>query len=183
MKFNTKIFFIASVLMAGLTACSVESPREEVKTQPEIPVDAVPGQLLVRFDARVADVLDKAGLTRCGSSAPMTRSGVLSVDEILDLVDGYHIERVFPVDKRNEAKAREEGLHLWYVVKFDDDVPVHEVAGRLARLGEVSCVEYNRTLKKANTSKATPLTMEKVRQLAGRSVSSDFDDPLLPQQC
>ena len=181
MKLDIKICFIASVLMAGLAACSVEAPREEVKTQPEIPADAVPGQLLVRFDARVADVLDRAGLTKSGS-APMTRSGVLGVDEILELVDGYEIERVFPVDARSEAKAREAGLHLWYVVRFDEDCSLIEVASRLSKLGEVSHVAYNRTLKKANDRRAVPLTMEKVKALTATTGQTGFNDPLLPEQ-
>ena len=111
---------MASVLAAGLTACSVDehrvaSDREEPQV-PELSADVVEGQLLVRFDARVSDVLDKAGLTKSGLSEEMKRSGVLSVDEILDLVEGYRIERVFPVDERSEAKAREEGLHLWWIL-------------------------------------------------------------------
>ncbi len=173
---------IAAVLLTGLAACSVEGPHEEVKTQPETPVDAVPGQLLVRFDARVADILDQAGLTKSGPSASMTRSGVLSVDEILSLVDGYEIERVFPVDVRSEAKAREEGLHLWYVVRFDENHPVHDVASKLSKLGEVSRVEYNRTLKRASDKKVIPLTMEMVRELTAESETASFDDPLFSQQ-
>ena len=111
---------------------------------------------------------------------PMTRSGILSVDEILGLVDGYEIERVFPVDVRTEDKAREEGLHLWYVVRFSEDCSVEKVAADLAKLGEVDRVEFNRTLKRASEKKAVPLTMEKVRQLTASS--SAFNDPLLPQQ-
>ena len=175
-----KNILIASAFAVGFTACSVEAPQEEVKHQPEASSDALPGQLLVRFDAGVANALDKAGVTKSGPAMPMTRSGVLSVDEILDLVGGYEIERVFPVDARTEDKAREEGLHLWYVVRFSEDCSVEKVAADLARLGEVSRVEFNRQLKRANDKKAVPLTMEKVRQLT--AASSAFNDPLLPEQ-
>ena len=177
-----KNIFIASAFALGFTACSVESPVQDShdKHNPEASVDALPGQLLVRFDARVADILDKAGVTKSGPAMPMTRSGILSVDEILTLVDGYEIERVFPVDVRTEDKAREEGLHLWYVVRFSEDCSVEKVAADLAKLGEVDRVEFNRTLKRATEKKAVPLTMEKVRQLTASS--SAFNDPLLPQQ-
>ena len=177
-----RYIIIASALIAGLASCAVEAPQEEVKNLPEAALDAVPGQLLVRFDARVADILDKAGLTKSGPAAPMTRSGVLSVDEILDIAGGYHIERVFPVDMRTEAKAREEGLHLWYVVSFSEDQPVEKVAAELSKLGEVSRVEFNRTLKRANDKPAVPLTMEKIRQLTTKAAPSAFDDPLLGDQ-
>ena len=177
-----RYIIIASALIAGLASCAVEAPQEEVKNLPEAALDAVPGQLLVRFDARVADILDQAGLTKSGPAAPMTRSGVLSVDEILDIAGGYHIERVFPVDMRTEAKAREEGLHLWYVVSFSEDQPVEKVAAELSKLGEVSRVEFNRTLKRANDKPAVPLTMEKIRQMTTKAAPSAFDDPLLGDQ-
>ena len=177
-----RYMIIASALIVGLASCAVEAPQEEVKNLPEAALDAVPGQLLVRFDARVADILDKAGLTKSGTAAPMTRSGVLSVDEILDIAGGYHIERVFPVDMRTEAKAREEGLHLWYVVMFSEDQPVEKVAAELSKLGEVSRVEFNHTLKRANDKPAVPLTIEKIRQMTTKAEPSAFDDPLLGDQ-
>ena len=172
--------------MAGFAACSVEGPETGTLTEgdkaPMITEDVVKGQLLVRFDPRVSDILDRAGITKSGPMAPMTRSGILSVDEILDLVDGYQIERVFPVDMRSEEKARKEGLHLWYVVRFSDEHPVEKVAADLARLGEVSRVEYNRTLKRASDDKPTPLSVERLNELAANAVSGAFNDPLLSDQ-
>ena len=180
------IYVLASALAAGLISCSVEGPDASLPSDeqqlPQMSADVLSGQLLVRFDARVSDILDKAGLTKSGPSAPMTRSGVLSVDEILELVDGYQIERVFPVDVRSEEKARQEGLHLWYVVRFSEDHSVEKVAADLSKLGEVSRVEYNRTLKRASDSKAVPLTMDKINELTGRTASAAFNDPLLPDQ-
>ena len=175
MNIRAKIYFAAASLVLGLASCAIDAPVEApMPEQPQTSVtDAVPGQLLVRFDARVADALEQAGVTK---------SGVLSVDEILALVDGYHIERVFPVDPRSEAKARENGLHLWYVVKFNPEYDVEKVAEDLAKLGEVNRVEFNRTLKRASDKKATPLTMDMVRQLTTKASSSSFDDPYLAYQ-
>ncbi len=179
-----KTIFIWISVLVGLTACSVEQPQsgnapEEPKAPQEV-TDALEGQLLVRFDERVSDILDKAGVTKSGPSSPMTRSGVLTVDEILDLVDGYQIERVFPVDVRTEDKARKDGLHLWYVVRFSDKHSVENVAADLSMLGEVSRVEYNRLLKRSTERKAVPLTAEKLRELAPRAGA--FNDPLLSEQ-
>ena len=185
MNIRARIYFVATALVMGLASCAIDAPVE--MPQPETgyqtaPADAVPGQLLVRFDPSVAEVLDEAGLTKSGPAMPMTKSGVLTVDQILDLVEGYQIERVFPVDPRSEQKARMEGLHLWYVVKFSEDYPVEKVASDLSKLGEVSRVEFNRTLKKASDKNATPLTMEKVRQLTKSAATPTFDDPLLGYQ-
>ena len=186
MAIRNIIYAMAAVLLTGLSACSVDVPETgaltEDKNTPQLTEDVVQGQLLVRFDARVSDILEKAGVTKSGPMMPMTRSGILSVDEILDLVEGYQIERVFPVDVRSEEKARKEGLHLWYVVRFSDVYPVDKVAADLSKLGEVSRVEYNRTLKKASDDKPTPLTIERLKELAANAAGGAFDDPLLSDQ-
>ena len=185
MNIRKTIYCFASVLIAGLTSCSVLSPEPEMPSgsdAPHLSEDVLQGQLLVRFDERVSDILDKAGVTKSGSQNPMSRSGVLSVDEILDLVEGYHIERVFPVDARSEEKSRKEGLHLWYVVRFSDEHPVEKVAADLSKLGEVSRVEYNRTLKRASDEKPTPLTLEKLQEYTAMAASGVFNDPLLTDQ-
>ena len=186
MAIRNIIYAMAAVLLTGLAACSVEVPETgalaEDKNTPQLTEDVVQGQLLVRFDARVSDILEKAGVTKSGPMMPMTRSGILSVDEILDLVEGYQIERVFPVDVRSEEKARKEGLHLWYVVRFSEEYPVDKVAADFSKLGEVSRVEYNRTLKKASDDKPTPLTLERLKELAANAAGGAFDDPLLSDQ-
>ena len=186
MAIRNIIYAMAAVLLSGLAACSVDLPETgaltEDKNTPHLSEDVVQGQLLVRFDARVSDILEKAGVTKSGPMMPMTRSGILSVDEILDLVEGYQIERVFPVDVRSEEKARKEGLHLWYVVRFSEEYPVDKVAADLSKLGEVSRVEYNRTLKKASDDKPTPLTIERHKELAANAAEGAFDDPLLSDQ-
>lgn len=186
MNIRKYIFFTTAVLAAGLASCSVEEQKVTtdavVSDVPELTADVVEGQLLVRFDAGVSEVLDKAGLTKSGPLMPMDRSGILSVDEILDLVDGYRIERVFPADSRSEAKAREEGLHLWYVVSFDEKHPVEKVAADLARLGEVSRVEFNRTLKRASHKPAVPLTAVQLADAMTKSSQQKFNDSYLRYQ-
>ena len=36
----------------------------------------------------------------------MTRSGIPSTDEVLDILGAYHFERIFPVDAKNEERTR-----------------------------------------------------------------------------
>ena len=186
MNIRKYIYLMSSVLCLGLTACSVDEHKvtgeHDGSMAPELSADVVEGQLLVRFDARVSDILDKAGVTKSGAKMPMDRSGVLSVDEILDLVEGYHIERVFPVDSRTEAKTREEGLHLWYVVRFPEKYSVAQVAADLSKLGEVSRVEYNRTLKRASDKKARPVSAEQLGQVMTKASSAVFNDSYLGYQ-
>ena len=186
MKNIYRLILTTTIIAASLAACSVEDPvagvpEEPLKVSP-VSDDAVAGELLVRFDEGVSKVLDQAGLITKSGEPAASRSGILTVDEILDLVEGYQIERVFPVDRRSEEKMREEGLHLWYVVRFSDKYPVEKVAADLARLGEVSKVEFNRTLKRANQNKAVPLTAAAIEQMAASAKPDGFNDPHLGLQ-
>ena len=177
---------IMTALTAGFSSCAIEEPVSVQADQTEklspVSEEALEGELLVRFDSRVSDILEKSGVTKSGPLAPASRSGVLSVDEILELVKGYQVERVFPIDTRSEEKARKEGLHLWYVVRFSDEYPVEKVAADLAQLGEVSRVEYNRTLKRAETGKAVPLTREAMKQMTASAKAAKFNDTHLGLQ-
>lgn len=174
------------MLLAG--ACSSETfptPDPETPGNGE-PVKPVAGELMIKFAPHVADLLDEAGIaTRCGAA---TRSGIFTVDEVLELVGGYEIERVFPLDKRTEERTREAGLHLWYRVGFSEEYTVEEVAERLAVLGEVQCVSPNRTIQRAyNTrQRVKPLTRAALdaMQRSTRSATAGypFNDVLLPMQ-
>lgn len=184
MKIRNNIYILTSLLMTVLVSCSIDesgmSSGKGGDKVSEIAVEALPGQLFVKFDASVSRILEQSGLTRSGIDAPMTRSGVMSVDEILDLVKGYQIERVFPVDARTEDTARHEGLHLWYIVRFSEDYPVEKVAADLSKLGEVNRVEYNRTLKRASTAKAVPFNATVVTKSGVKTAGPN--DPLLKYQ-
>ena len=185
MKNIYRIIFTAALLLAGLSACSVEEPVTGGVNAPEkvspVGSDVVTGELLVRFDESVSRILDEAGLITKSAGAA-DRSGILSVDEILDLVEGYQIERVFPVDVRTEEKARQEGLHLWYVVRFSEEHSVEKVASDLAKLGEVSRVEFNRTLKRASQTKAVPLTEASFKAMRSSAKPLQYNDPHLGLQ-
>ena len=186
MKNRHITFFSMIALIAGLSACDVKEPLAGEQDQPQkvspLSEDVLSGELLVRFDESVSEILDRAGLITKSGDSPASRSGILTVDEILDLVDGYRIERVFPVDRRSEEKMRKEGLHLWYVVRFSDEHPVDKVAADLARLGEVSRVEYNRTLKRAAETQAMPLTAAEIGRLNASAKTARFNDPHLGLQ-
>ena len=185
MLMKTRNIISVFALTALFAACMVDEQNMSVSapsqsSQLQNSKDALPGQLFVKFDPSVSKVLEQAGVTKSGIDSPATRSGVLTVDEILDLVEGYEIERVFPIDERTEETARHEGLHLWYVVRFSEEYSVAEVAQKLSVLGEVNRVEYNRTIKRANNSKPVQIPANVVT----RSSSSieGHNDPLLKYQ-
>lgn len=136
------------------------------------------GELLVKFSSDVVDILEKAGLTRGGE---LTRSESPSLNEVLDIVGGCHLERLFPIDEANEERTRTNGLHQWFVVRFDKELSTSDVAARLATLGTVQKVDFNRTIKRAYNGKATPLSVEKLQALTSATRVAE-GDPLLSEQ-
>ncbi len=155
MKFIKTIFIFTAVV--GAVSCVKEdfsgsSPAESGKY--EAPQGYLPGQVVLKFDESLSPLLDESGI----SSAPATRSGVSSVDELLEAVKGYRLERVFPATKDNEERSREAGLHLWYVVHFSEDENVDDVVKKLSVLGEVQAAAPVRTIKKAYNGKVIPFS-------------------------
>ena len=139
------------------------------------------GTVLVKFSPAVTEIIETTAKTRAGE---MTRSGVVTVDEVLETIDGYRLERVFPAVESAEERTRQAGLHQWYVVRFDGDVAVEEVARRFSRLGEVQTALPNRLIQHAYKGrKAVPLTAESMRHAATRAASDyRYNDPMLQYQ-
>ena len=138
------------------------------------------GEVLVKFTPEVAAILEEEGVVR----STVTRSGVSSVDEVLELVGGFEISRVFPRDNRHEERTVRDGLNLWYLVRYGNDYSAEEVARRFSQLGEVQKTDINRTIKRANTRKAQPLSQEAMEKMARATRASEnpFNDELYSQQ-
>lgn len=176
-----KFFYIAMVALA-LTGCSdslstIDS--SEGKADITIPSDAEAGELLIKFAPEMSSILDQAQMSKT-RSGKVTRSGIPSTDEVLDILGSYSFERVFPVDANTEARTREAGLHLWYTVKFDKSTDLKAAAERLKQLGEVTKVQTNGRIKRAyNTdSKRIYLSDKALQQKATRAAASgEPDDP------
>ncbi|MBE6208435.1 MAG: peptidase S8 [Rikenellaceae bacterium] len=172
------------LMLVAATALTVSCSKEEMMSPVDRPQEElqeptyVEGELIVKFSAEAASVIEQYVPTRSVG----TRSGVVSVDEVLALIGGYELERVFPHSAQNEAQTREAELDRWYVVRFDKRFSTEEVAAKLERLGEVQRVNLNRTLKRAYTGKATPLSREKLERMVTATRSLATNDPLFAMQ-
>lgn len=191
MKMKRQIFGIFAFALLCLGGCTRDEFPNPESGKPETgeQTEPIAGEVMVKFDPYVSEILDRLAVkTRSGEVA--TRSGILSVDEVLDLVGGYRIERVFPVDPRSEERTRNAGLHLWYRVCFGDDFTVEQVIERLSQLGEVQKVNANRTIQRAYNPKKKPIplkrealeAMQRSSRAAAAAPTYPFDDVLLPMQ-
>ena len=73
----------------------------------------------------------------------MTRSGIETVDEVLDQLRVTSLKRVFSDAGEHEARTRAAGLHRWYVLHFDEDQNLDEAAERLAGMAEISTIQFS----------------------------------------
>ncbi|MGM9763739.1 MAG: S8 family serine peptidase [Candidatus Cryptobacteroides sp.] len=175
---------IVYIILAIAAFSAVSCAEKESLNLPEKPVvlpetDAVEGELLVKFDARVADILDEV-LPATKAGGPATRSGIVTVDDVLELVGTYQFERVFPKNAKTENQTRQSEMHLWYIVRFDREHSLAEVSGRLRGLADVVQVQPNRKIKKNFSTKSVPVGTDEM--LVEKQAGVEFNDPYVKYQ-
>ena len=150
-----------------------------VVSEPEeifIPEGAEEGELLVKFVPEMTAILDQIA-EEAAANKVMTRSGIPSTDEVLRILGGYELERVFPVDPRHEERSRANGMHLWYIVRFDKNTDLKVAISSLRQLGEVSKIQCNTTLKRVDRRENKPVAISRERlQGAPGVANASFND-------
>lgn len=187
-----KKFLYNALIILALTACTEQDIIEQPSTpnggtEVRLPADVNSGELLIKFKPEMTDILDRTMTRATGSGGAITRSGIPSTDEVLEILGGYHFERIFPIDSKNEERTRIAGLHLWYQVKFDEDTDLQEAAKRLSALGEISKVQGNQRIKRAYDVKnrRSYISQSALQQRAATRSgvpAGRFSDPGLPYQ-
>ena len=179
----TKTFRISIFLVLALCAASCsDTLRDDMAATETLPVatDCEQGEVIVKFDAALTDALDRMTAGR------ETRLGVSSVDEALAILGAYDLERVFPVDPNTEERTRQQGMHLWYLVRFDESrLTVDEAVRQLSLLGEVQRVQANRHVYPSynRQRRAHVVGEEGLAAARARSAATlPFDDPGLANQ-
>ena len=141
-----------------------------------IPEGAEEGELLIKFVPEMTTILDQIA-EEAASGQMMTRSGIPSTDEVLRILGGYELERVFPVDPRYEERTRANGMHLWYIVRFDKNTDLKVAINSLKQLGEVSKVQCNTTLKRVDRRESKPVAISRERFKGAPTVDgASFND-------
>jgi len=180
----------AAFVFSAVSGCNVsEKLLLEIENEKNVPIVNTPdgaeaGEIIVKFKPELSDLLDQAVLTRSGSDGKLARLGIETVDDLMDIIGGYELERIFPVDARTEERTRECGLHLWYIVRFDENTDVAKAAKELSRLGELSKIQYSKEIKRTSVGKPVPFNAPVVTKAAPETkvASGTFNDPQLGWQ-
>lgn len=190
MKTKHIIFRILLLLLfLGMTACTNDDLTDKAPENKNtarianLSNGAIKGQVKVKFRPEASKMLDEAQATlSAGTRGSITRSGIDTVDEMLDMLNIYKMERIFPIDKSAEERTRHSGLHLWYSVYFDEDMDLDQVARDLSKLGEISIIEFSQTIKRSWNGNAVPISEVQARGMISTRAGMPFNDPDLEFQ-
>ncbi len=183
---KNKIYAVAFALL--VVGCSADpafdnggvlaevSPTATIYNSPE---GAREGEILVKFRSSASADLDLVAPATRSGVVEITRSGIAAVDEQLDALNATSLSRVFPVNTSREEITRENNLHLWYVVNFDESLPLSSVAQQLAELPQIEVVEFSRTKQLAFDRDRRARTSVAQNTVVARaaSASAPFNDP------
>lgn len=135
---------------------------------------AASGSMLVKFNEEAVRAFESGS-----RSEGVTRSNIAPLNNVLLDIEASSIERLFPVDEKNEERTRAAGLHRWYIVHFDNAQQLDRVARSLATIAEVEKVEFNTKNKMPEVKIAAPV--EPIAE-ATRLSTPKFNDPLASTQ-
>ena len=177
-------FLVAMTLATACVKDSITTQMPDMDAAPEvvIPEGATAGEAIIKFSPEMEEILDQT-MTR--SQGETTRSGIPSTDEVLDILGAYSFERIFPVDMRNEERTRKAGLHLWYIVRFNENEDLKLAFERLSKLGEVDKLQCNRPIERAYINHSNPMFVscaEADTRAMTRATTMPFNDPEMYRQ-
>ncbi len=111
-------------------------------------------------------------------------SGNEELDRIAAMLGAEEVRRVFPYAGKFEERHRRYGLHLWYDVRFDEEVPVSRASSEFAKMSGIDIIEP--IYKVYSTSDVTFVPSDVVYTPAVSVIpaaeEAPFNDPMLGDQ-
>lgn len=108
----------------------------------------------------------------------------MQADDILDKVKVRKMRRTFPYAGEFEERTRKEGMHLWYDVEFDSEIPLSEISTQFMEIAGVAEIELRPVVHNYGNGKV----LEYVKEIAAKqssaaqTSSAPFNDPMLSDQ-
>ena len=173
----------------ALGSCTKDATEQATGPEPEAKAasklvfsseNAVRGELLVCFGEEAVAGIESSVMQVTRSGGVATRSGIADFDAVLGSIGVKALQRLFPVDERNEERTRAAGLHRWYVVEFDAAADLDKAALDMARNVFVSKVEFNQQLLHVHEGRVIPLAETGAAPPTRAAVG--FNDPHLGRQ-
>ena len=150
-----KIFFCIALCAAAI-GCQKEPQGISTGGREEQPVAGVsesatiPGVMKIRVSDELAERLlagaDETGLVADPAAAGLTVPGI----EIKS------VSTTFLIGGKFEARQREAGLHKWFTVSYDENVPLTRASGNLSQIEGIELTEPALKIRKTSVSMNDP---------------------------
>lgn len=150
-----KIFFCIALCAAAI-GCQKEPQGISTGGREEQPVAGVsesatiPGVMKIRVSDELAEGLlagaDETGLVADPAAAGLTVPGI----EIKS------VSTTFLIGGKFEARQREAGLHKWFTVSYDENVPLTRASGNLSQIEGIELTEPALKIRKTSVSMNDP---------------------------
>ena len=180
-----KRYFLSLFAVAGILASCAKDPAVSgtapgggnERNEEEYVGDVVKGKIRIRL-ADNATALRTGAFTRGEAD-----SGDPELDKLAAQLGATKIERVFGTDPRFTERHKKYGLHLWYDVTFDEDVPVSRAQSGFESLPGVAYVRpIYRIYPADGYDTLYPAAVTDKSGWEGSTAEMPFDDPGLPMQ-
>lgn len=174
-------------LLMVVAACAISSCTKEI--QPQDDVEQAPdasyggGEVekgWVRIKLQESATPLNVGVFTRGA----TESGNTNLDKIAQELGATEICRVFDDGGKFAEARRQYGLHLWYDVRFDEEVPVSRAITRFKSMGGVQVIEpiYKAFLVSDAISVPAEAVYTPASYAIERPSAMPFNDPQLKDQ-
>ena len=171
-----KVKFSLFALVAFVAASCVEDPMTDGQGV-SAEVEATAKIINTSEHASAGELILYVDEATANSWTEVTRSGS-KLNGAAEELEVESVEPVFNMNINGDAK-RAQGLHRWFVVKFDEKSDLDLVAKRLSECSSVKRVQFSKFIQKPQIS-AVPVSPDQVA--VTRADVEPFDDPMLPLQ-
>ncbi len=182
-----KLYTAVVILSVILSACvkeSVDSGDTDIDDRAvveSVSSKYIPGVIRIKVTENLASKIE---LSR-NEEGEVDKIDVKSVDDIINSGRVSTIRRTFPYAGKFEERTRRSGLHLWYDVVFDKDVPLTKVHDGFSLVDGVEELEYQRRIVRYDNNPIEVLqSLEGISQKGSQNPEDalPFDDPRLEDQ-
>ena len=148
---NFRIIVLAALLAVFSTSCTEEIQKDIEAGQ--IPQDLA-GKLVGGTSAEGAEQGSLLVMVDEETASRLAAGDLEAVADFISETEAESVEPALMVRPKNMEVARKYGLHRWFAVSFDEELPLVTMAQQMAVKPEIESIQYNRLLQPVTSGKA-----------------------------
>lgn len=131
----------AAAVIFGCAREEVTPPVVEQEQNTSVSDGFIKGEVIVKLSDELSDMVEKD----LASGSVVTKSAGLNT--LMSEIGVKSMHRLFPDAGEYEERTRREGLHKWYVLEYDENIPSTKAGDMLSSLDGIELVEKCREIK------------------------------------